>query len=153
MVGLDDCSILQLRHLVQSRLGGMHDSISIQNLRLHSSACGSGQAMCHVTKEHLACCGLRQTRVSGGTRYQKNLEDQCLRMSGQASLDSMPHDHGTKNGSHLWKTLAQQTEQGFNPSDQRPRMTLWARHMMPTASSTRSGTIWLNSRLPEWVGI
>jgi hypothetical protein len=38
MVGLDDYSILQLGHLVGSRLGGMHDSISIQNLsisRLH----------------------------------------------------------------------------------------------------------------------
>jgi hypothetical protein len=38
MAGLDDCNILQPGHLVESRLGGMHDSINIQNLnisRLH----------------------------------------------------------------------------------------------------------------------
>jgi hypothetical protein len=72
--------------------------------------------MCHVIKEHLAYRGLRQTRVSGGTRYPTILEDQCLRMSGQVSLSSMPHGHDTKNSSHLRKTLSQQTEQGFDPS-------------------------------------
>jgi hypothetical protein len=34
MVGLDDYSILQLVHLVGSRLGGTHDSISVQNLSI-----------------------------------------------------------------------------------------------------------------------
>jgi hypothetical protein len=34
MVGLDDNNILQLGHLVGSRLGGMHDSISIHNLSI-----------------------------------------------------------------------------------------------------------------------
>jgi hypothetical protein len=29
MAGLDDCIILQRGHLVQSRLGGTHDSISV----------------------------------------------------------------------------------------------------------------------------
>jgi hypothetical protein len=29
MAGLDDCSILQPRHLVESRLGGTHDSINV----------------------------------------------------------------------------------------------------------------------------
>jgi hypothetical protein len=32
LAGLDDCSILQVEHLVKSRLGGTHDSISVQNL-------------------------------------------------------------------------------------------------------------------------
>jgi hypothetical protein len=42
MVGLDDYIILQPRHLVvRSRLGGMHDLISIWNIRSHSFACGS----------------------------------------------------------------------------------------------------------------
>jgi hypothetical protein len=41
MVGLDDCSILQFRHLVESRLGGTHDSISVQNLGSHGFACMS----------------------------------------------------------------------------------------------------------------
>jgi hypothetical protein len=41
--------------------------------------------MCRVTKEHLACRGLTKIRVSGGTRYPTTLEDQGLRMSGQAS--------------------------------------------------------------------
>jgi hypothetical protein len=39
MAGLDDCSILQPGHLVQKRLGGMHDLIIVQTLRLHSFAC------------------------------------------------------------------------------------------------------------------
>jgi hypothetical protein len=38
MAGLDDCTILQPGQLVRSRLGGTHDSISVQNFsisRLH----------------------------------------------------------------------------------------------------------------------
>jgi hypothetical protein len=54
MAGLDDSSILQLRHLVRSRLGGTHDLINIQNLSSHGFACMSSQAMSRVTKEHLA---------------------------------------------------------------------------------------------------
>jgi hypothetical protein len=34
MAGLDDYNILQPGHLVRSRLGGMHDLISIQNLSI-----------------------------------------------------------------------------------------------------------------------
>jgi hypothetical protein len=41
MTGLDDCSIIQPGHLVENRLGGMHDLISIQNLRSHSFTCTS----------------------------------------------------------------------------------------------------------------
>jgi hypothetical protein len=47
-----------------------------------------------------------------------------------------------RTGHTCEKTLAQQTEQGFDPNGQRARMTLRARHMMPTALSTRSGTTW-----------
>jgi hypothetical protein len=72
MAGLDDCNILQPGHLVESRLGGTHDSISVQNLSSHDFACSSNQAMSHVTKEHLARRDLRQTRVSRGTRYLYN---------------------------------------------------------------------------------
>jgi hypothetical protein len=97
MTGLDDCSILQPGHLVRNKLGGTHDSISVQNLRSHSFACESSQAMSCATKEHLAWRDLKQTRVSEGTRYPTTLEDQGLRMSGQASLGSMPRGHGTKN--------------------------------------------------------
>jgi hypothetical protein len=32
MAGLDDCSILQPKHLVGYMLGGMHATISVQNL-------------------------------------------------------------------------------------------------------------------------
>jgi hypothetical protein len=85
MAGLDVCSILQPGHLVGNRLGGTHDLISVQNLRSHSFACGSSQAMCCATKEHLACRDLRQTWVSRGTQHPTTLEDQGLRMSGQAS--------------------------------------------------------------------
>jgi hypothetical protein len=85
MAGLDDCSILQPRHLVKNRLGGTHDLISVQNLRSHSFACRSSQAMCRATKEHLACYDLRKIWAHGGTRYPTTLKDQGLRMSGQAS--------------------------------------------------------------------
>jgi hypothetical protein len=80
MTGLDDCNILQPEHLVRKRLGGTHDLIIVQNLRSHSFTCGSSQAMCRTTKEHLAC-----RWVSGGTWYPTTLEDQGLQMSGQAS--------------------------------------------------------------------
>jgi hypothetical protein len=72
IAGLDDCSILQPGHLVRNSLGRMHDSFSVQNLILHSFACTSSQAMSRATKEHLAWCDLRQTRVSGETRYPTN---------------------------------------------------------------------------------
>jgi hypothetical protein len=85
MAGLDDCTILQSRHLVRNRLGETHDLISVQNLRSHSFACGSSQAMSHATKEHLAWRDLRKIWVFGGTRYPTTLEDQGLRMPGQVS--------------------------------------------------------------------
>jgi hypothetical protein len=85
MARLDDYSILQPGHLVRNRMGGILDLISIPNLRLHSFACRSSQAMCRASKEHLAYCDLRKIQVSGGTRYPTTLEDQGLRMSGQAS--------------------------------------------------------------------
>jgi hypothetical protein len=72
MDGLDDCSILQPGHLVRNRLGGMHDSINVQNLRSHFFACMSSQAMSRMTKGHLAWRDLRDTRVFGGTRYPCN---------------------------------------------------------------------------------
>jgi hypothetical protein len=68
----DDCSILQLGYLVGSRLGGTHDSISVQNLSSHGFTCTSSEAMSHATKEHLARHDLRQTRVSRGTWYPCN---------------------------------------------------------------------------------
>jgi hypothetical protein len=80
--------------------------------------------MCRAIKEHLACRNLRQTRVFEASWYPKTLEDQGLQMSSQASLGLMPHRHGTKNWSHLWKTLDRQTKQGSDLSGQRPRMTL-----------------------------
>jgi hypothetical protein len=85
MARLDVYNILQPEHLVRNRLGGTHDLISIQNLRSHSFACRSSQVMCHAIKEHLAYHGLRQTQVSGGTRYTTTLEDEGLQMFGEAS--------------------------------------------------------------------
>jgi hypothetical protein len=64
MVGLDDYNILQPEHLVENRLGGTHDSISVQNLRSHGFACTSSQVMSHMTKEHFAWHDLREPRVS-----------------------------------------------------------------------------------------
>jgi hypothetical protein len=54
MAGLDDCSILQPGHLVGSRLGGTHDSFSIQNLSISWLRMFKSQVMCRVTNEHLA---------------------------------------------------------------------------------------------------
>jgi hypothetical protein len=61
MAGLDDCSILQPGYLVKNRLGGMHDSISAQNIRSHCFACMSSEDMSRTTKEHLAWHDLRET--------------------------------------------------------------------------------------------
>jgi hypothetical protein len=61
MANLDDCNILQLRHLVGSRLSRVHDSINVQNLNilwLHILKC---QAMCHAIDEHLAQLDLSET--------------------------------------------------------------------------------------------
>jgi hypothetical protein len=49
MARLHDCSILQLGHLVRSRLGATHDSISIQNSVSHGFTCSSSQVMCRAT--------------------------------------------------------------------------------------------------------
>jgi hypothetical protein len=54
MAKLDDCNILQPEYLIESRLGGMHDSISVQNLSSHGFTWMSSQAMSRATKEHLA---------------------------------------------------------------------------------------------------
>jgi hypothetical protein len=62
MVGLDDYSILQPGHLVWSRLGGMHDSFSVQNLIIARLHMFKTQAMCRVTDKHLARLDLRETR-------------------------------------------------------------------------------------------
>jgi hypothetical protein len=72
MAKLDDCNILLPGHLVRNRPGGVHDLISVQNLRSHGFACMSSQAMCHVTKEHLAWHDLRESQVSSGTQYPCN---------------------------------------------------------------------------------
>jgi hypothetical protein len=61
MASLDDCNILQPRHLVGCRLGGTHKSISIQNISSHGFARTSSQAMGCVNKDHLARHDLRQT--------------------------------------------------------------------------------------------
>jgi hypothetical protein len=71
MVGLDDSNILQPGHLVENRLGGTYDSISIQNLRSNSFACKISQPMCRVTKEHLACRDLRKSEYLEGLSTQQ----------------------------------------------------------------------------------
>jgi hypothetical protein len=69
MVELDDCSILQFEHLVESRLSRVHDSVSIQNITISRLRMLKCQAMCHMTNEHLARLDLRETRVFRRTRY------------------------------------------------------------------------------------
>jgi hypothetical protein len=69
MAGLDDYSILQPRHLVESRLGGMHDSLSVQNLSISRLRMFKCQAMCRMTNVLLAQLDLRETQVSRRTRY------------------------------------------------------------------------------------
>jgi hypothetical protein len=52
MTGLDDCSILQPRYLVWSRLGGTHDSFSDWNLSISWLRKFKCQAMYRATNEH-----------------------------------------------------------------------------------------------------
>jgi hypothetical protein len=72
MTGLDDCDILQPGHLVESKLGGMHDSFSIQNLSISRLRMFKCQVMCRATDGHLAWLDLRETWVSRRTRYPCN---------------------------------------------------------------------------------
>jgi hypothetical protein len=95
--GLDDCSILPPGHLLKNRLGGTHDSISIQNLRFHGFACMSSQAMSRVTKEHLPWRNLRETWVSIQLRWIKIFE--CLVRRAQAQRRAAM----TLRTDHTWK--------------------------------------------------
>jgi hypothetical protein len=54
MAGLDDCIILQLRHLVRTRLGGTHDSFDVWNLNISQLRMFKSQAIYRATDEHLA---------------------------------------------------------------------------------------------------
>jgi hypothetical protein len=68
MVELDDCNILQPGHLVRSRLGGVHDSFSVQNLIISRLRMFKCQVMCHATGRHLARLDLIETSISRRTR-------------------------------------------------------------------------------------
>jgi hypothetical protein len=61
MAGLEDYRILQPGHLVESRLGGMHDSFNVQNLSISRLRMFKSQVMCRATNEHLARLNLRET--------------------------------------------------------------------------------------------
>jgi hypothetical protein len=54
MAGLDDCIILQLGHLVRTRLGGTHDSFDVWNLNISQLHMFKSQAIYRATDEHLA---------------------------------------------------------------------------------------------------
>jgi hypothetical protein len=69
MIRLDNCIILQLRHLVRNRREGTHDSFSIQNRSISRLHMFKSQVMCHVNNEHLAQLDLIETRVSRRTQY------------------------------------------------------------------------------------
>jgi hypothetical protein len=72
MIRLDYYNILQPRHLVESRLGGMHDLFSARNLDISQLHMFKSQAMCCATNEHLARLDLRETLVSTRSRYPCN---------------------------------------------------------------------------------
>jgi hypothetical protein len=59
--GLDDYIILEPEHLVGSRLGGMHDSSSIQNLIISRLRMFKCQTMCRATDRYFAQIDLRET--------------------------------------------------------------------------------------------
>jgi hypothetical protein len=67
MVELDDCSFLQLEHLVKNNLSRAHELFSVQNLNISRYRKFKCQVMCCVTNEHLAQFDLRETRVSSRT--------------------------------------------------------------------------------------
>jgi hypothetical protein len=66
MAKLDDYNILQLRHLVRSRLSRVHDSASIQNLNISQLRMLKCQTMCRMTNEYLAQLDLRETEYQEG---------------------------------------------------------------------------------------
>jgi hypothetical protein len=154
MARLDDYSILQLGHLVRSRLGGTYGSFSIWNLSISRLRMFKSQAMCHVTNEHLAQLDLRETRVFRRTRYLATRADRGLQMSGQASQSSMPRDHGNKNWSHLGKILSSTNRAKSRYGWSKTLNALWARRMTPTVLSTKLGITWWKiqtTRVVRWL--
>jgi hypothetical protein len=121
MARLDGYKILQLEHLVKSRLGGTYDSFSVQKLSISRLRMFKCQAMCHATDGHLARLNLRETRVSKRTQYPCN-------SGGSRSLNvwsgsALCHTTMELITDHTWKKiLAQQTEQGPDPGRRRLRM-------------------------------
>jgi hypothetical protein len=85
MTELDDCSILQPRHLVRSRLGGMHDSFNVWNINISWIRIFKSHAMCHVPCDQWT---LSLAWFERNLSIQKDLVppiiwvDQGLRMSG-----------------------------------------------------------------------
>jgi hypothetical protein len=72
MGSIDDCSILQPKHLVRSKLGWTHDSFSIWNLSIPWLRMFKCQTMCRATDRQLAQLNLRETRAYKRTRYHWN---------------------------------------------------------------------------------
>jgi hypothetical protein len=140
MVMLDDCSILQPRHLVRSRLGGMHDSFSVWNLSI-SWLCMFECRSCAVWP-----MDTRPSLIWEKAEYPEGLGtlatrvDQGLRMSGQVSQGSMSHDHGTKNWSHLRKILSSTNRARYRSGSSKALNVLWTQCMTPTVLSTKLET-------------
>jgi hypothetical protein len=61
MVELDDCCILQLKHLDGSNLSRVHDLFNVQNLNISLLRMFKCQTMCRTTNEHLARLDQRET--------------------------------------------------------------------------------------------
>jgi hypothetical protein len=61
MVELDDCSVLQLEHLVRSNLSRAQYLFSIWNLIISQLRMFNSHAICRMTNEHLARIDLRET--------------------------------------------------------------------------------------------
>jgi hypothetical protein len=142
MAGLDDCNILQLEHLVWSRLGETQDSFNIWNLSILWLCMFKCQAMCHVTDRHLAQLDLRETRVSRRTQYPTTQVDQGLWMSAQVSHGSMVRDHDTMNRSHMGNIISPTNWARSWSGWSKASNALWTWCMTPTIFSTRLRTTW-----------
>jgi hypothetical protein len=129
MAELGDCNILQPRHLVKSRLGGMHDSFSIQNLNISRRPINIKPGLIWEKPEYSEGLGTLATHA-----------DQGLRMSGQASQGSILHDHGTKNWSHMGKIISSINRARSQSELSKASNALWTRCMMLTILNTKLGT-------------
>jgi hypothetical protein len=138
MVELDNCSILQLEHLVESRPSRVHDLFSVRNLSMSGHEPRDRRALSPAWSE-------RNSSIQKDSVSPVTCDHQGLWMSGQASLGSMLRGHGTKTWSHPGKNLRSTNRVRSWSRLSKTSNAIWIWRMTPTVLSTKLRIIqWWN---------